>query len=85
MKIRSFISWLRNALMHRPRLSFTRGGKIFFVVTLALGIAALNSGNNLLYLVLSMMLSLILSSGVLSSLNLHKVRVKRSVYRYQNA
>jgi hypothetical protein len=83
--MRKFFQFIIVIMRNRPRLTFTRGGKVFFVSTVALGIAALNSGNNLLYLVLSMMLSLILSSGVLSSLNLHKIRVKRSVHRYQMA
>jgi uncharacterized protein (DUF58 family) len=47
------------------------------LTTLALGVAATNSGNNLLYLILGMMLALILSSGLLSSLNLALVRARR--------
>lgn len=49
-------------------LRFTREGRIFVLVTLGVGAAAVNSGNNLLYLVLGLMLSLILVSGVLSDL-----------------
>ena len=35
----------------------TRAGWIFFLLTFGVGFAALNTGNNLLYLVLSLMLS----------------------------
>jgi uncharacterized protein (DUF58 family) len=41
---------------------------VFVLVTLGVGAAAVNTGNNLLYLVLGLMLSLILVSGVLSDL-----------------
>jgi uncharacterized protein (DUF58 family) len=41
-------------------------GKAFLLVTLGVGVAAVNTGNNLLYLALSLNLSLILLSGVLS-------------------
>jgi uncharacterized protein (DUF58 family) len=49
-------------------LRFTREGRVFVLVTLGVGAAAVNTGNNLLYLVLGLMLSLILVSGVLSDL-----------------
>lgn len=67
----------RQALSRAPRLSFTREGQLVSLTTLALGVAATNSGNNLLYLILGMMLALILSSGLLSSLNLALVRARR--------
>ena len=45
------------------RLQFTREGKYFVGITLGVGFAAINTGNNLLYLLLGMMLSLIIASG----------------------
>jgi uncharacterized protein (DUF58 family) len=54
-------------------LRFTREGRFFVLVTLGVGAAAVNTGNNLLYLVLGLMLSLILVSGVLSDLVLLRV------------
>ena len=48
------------------RLKFTRDGKFVVFVTLGLKLAAINSGNNLLYLIFGMMLGLIVVSGVLS-------------------
>lgn len=59
------------------RLRFTGEGKLLVVLSLGIGTAAVNSGNNLLYLVFGLLLSLIMVSGVLSELNLRKVRVSR--------
>ncbi len=44
----------------------TREGKWFLLITVGVGAAAINTGNNMLYLALSMNLSLIILSGVLS-------------------
>ncbi len=66
--------------LRSPRgLRFTREGWVFVMVTLGVGLAAVNTGNNLLYLVLGLMLSLILLSGVLSDLVLHRVRARRGL------
>lgn len=68
-------AWLR---WRPPRsLKFTRTGWTYFVVTLGVGLGALNTGNNLLYLVLGFMLSLIVASGVLSERCLRELRVRR--------
>ncbi|HEY6766331.1 MAG TPA: DUF58 domain-containing protein [Candidatus Sulfotelmatobacter sp.] len=45
----------------------TREGVVYVLVTLVIGIAALNTGNNLLYIVVSSMLSAILVSGFASA------------------
>ena len=47
-------------------------------LTIGVGLAAVNTGNNLLYLVLGLMLSLLLLSGALSDLALWGVRAERS-------
>lgn len=52
-------------------------GKIFILLTLGLGFASLNTGNNLLYLVFAMNLSLILVSGVMSHSALSRLRLRR--------
>jgi uncharacterized protein (DUF58 family) len=54
----------------------TREGTWFVLTALGLGIAAMNTGNNLLYLVLAMMLSVIVISGLLSEQSLKRVRVR---------
>ncbi|MDD5307152.1 MAG: DUF58 domain-containing protein [Deltaproteobacteria bacterium] len=54
-----------------PRgLRFTREGKVYVLVTLGVGFAAVNTGNNLLFLVLGLMLGLIIVSGILSEATL---------------
>jgi len=65
-----------------PRgLSFTREGRVYVAVTLGVGFAAVNTGNNLLYLVLGMMLGLIIISGVLSEVALRRISVRRVLGR----
>jgi len=63
----------------RRRLKFTREGKYFVALSLGIGFAAINTGNNLLFLVLGMMLALILASGILSELALVGLDVTRRV------
>ena len=55
-------------------LGFTPFGVRYVVVTVMVGMAAVNSGSNLLYLVVSMMLSMMIVSGVLSEQTLRRVR-----------
>jgi uncharacterized protein (DUF58 family) len=55
------------------RLRITFEGKAFLLITLGVGVAAINTGNNLLYLAFSMNLSLILVSGFLSEWTLRRV------------
>jgi uncharacterized protein (DUF58 family) len=59
------------------KLKFTREGKYFLGITLGVGLAAINTGNNPLYLLLGMMLSLIIVSGVMSELSLRTLSVRR--------
>ncbi len=69
-----------------PRgIRFTRQGKLYTAVTLGVGFAAVNTGNNLLYLVLGLMLGLIIVSGILSELSLRGLVVKRSLGQYAEA
>ena len=65
-------------IIYRNRsLRFTKEGSSFVLFTLAVGIAAVNTGNNLLYLILAMMLSLIIVSGVLSEQCLKHLNIVR--------
>lgn len=69
-------------LLRPPRiLRPTRAGWIFLGIILGVGFAALNTGNNLLYLVLALMLSFLVLSGVLSESALRGVRVRRRLPR----
>ncbi|MCL2102837.1 MAG: hypothetical protein FWH25_02240, partial [Syntrophorhabdaceae bacterium] len=55
------------------RLRITSEGKAFLLITVAVGAAAINTGNNLFYLALCMNLSLIVISGLLSEWTLRKL------------
>ncbi len=59
------------------RISFTPGGLVFTVGTFAVGFAALNTGNNLLYLLLGAMLGFITVSGWLSEQAIRGLVVER--------
>jgi uncharacterized protein (DUF58 family) len=65
--------WLRPPRRFPP----TREGWWFLSATLLVGLAAINGGINLLFLVFGMMLSLILASGVLSEICLRHLAVTR--------
>src|SRR5262249_20211817 len=59
-------SWLWR-LLHPPRTIWpTRDGVWCLLVVMGLGVAAINTGNNLLYMLVSLLLALIIVSGVLS-------------------
>jgi uncharacterized protein (DUF58 family) len=68
---------LRRFLRPPRRLKLTREGKYFIGITFGVGFAAINTGNNLLYLLLGMLLSMIVVSGVLSELSLRELTVVR--------
>jgi len=63
----------------RRKFRLTREGRAFLFVTLGVGLAAVNTANNLLYLVLGLLLSLLLVSGVLSDLALWKLQIRRKL------
>lgn len=67
--------WL--SLRAARKLKFTREGKFFVGITLGVGFAAINTGNNLLYLLLGMLLALIIVSGLMSELSLRDLTVVR--------
>ena len=72
--------WVRVGWEHlRPprRVRPTREGKWYVGITIGVGLAAINTGNNLLYLFLGTMLSLIIISGVMSELSLRHLTVIR--------
>jgi uncharacterized protein (DUF58 family) len=62
----------RRVAIERLRQTFhyevTKAGMVYVLVTMVIGIAALNTGNNLLYIVVAAMLAAILVSGVASAL-----------------
>ncbi len=68
-------SWIQP----QRRLSITRLGRVFLLMTFGIGIGALNTGNNLLYLVLGLLLSLIIVSGILSERVIWRIEVRRQL------
>src|SRR6202044_2772978 len=74
--LRLMASW-RSRMRPPRRLKFTREGKFFVGITLGVGFAAINTANNLLYLLLGMLLALIVVSGIMSELSLRELTVVR--------
>ncbi len=73
----------RKRFFKLPRtLSFTREGKLFILALLLIGVAAINTGNNLLYLVDSMLLSLIIISGIMSESTVRRLFIERGTPRH---
>ncbi|MCK4847146.1 MAG: DUF58 domain-containing protein [Deltaproteobacteria bacterium] len=66
----------------RRKIKITRAGAWYISALLLIGFAAINTGNNLLYLVVAMLLSLIIISGILSESTLRGLRVKRTPPRH---
>ncbi len=54
---------------------------MFLLINLGVGFAALNTGNNLLYLVLSLLLAFLTLSGILSESALRGIEVRRTLPR----
>src|SRR3984885_9688831 len=76
----------RRVAIERLRQTFhydvTKAGVVYVLVTLVIGIAALNTGNNLLYIVVAAMLSAILVSGVVSALVLRGLELEVRLPEY---
>jgi uncharacterized protein (DUF58 family) len=70
----------RRVALERLRQTFhyevTKAGVVYVLVTLVIGIAALNTGNNLLYIVVAAMLAAVLVSGVISALVLRGLELE---------
>lgn len=67
---------IRRIAQHRSTY-FTSEGLVFLFFTLAVGVAAINTGNNLFYLLLAMMLSIILISGIVADSCLRRLEFHR--------
>jgi uncharacterized protein (DUF58 family) len=68
---------LAQRLVRRRSTRITSEGVQFLLFTLAIGVAAINTGNNLFYLLLAMMLSLILISGIVAEHSLRRLEFHR--------
>jgi uncharacterized protein (DUF58 family) len=59
-------------------LELSTGGRWYLVLTLGLGFVSIYSGNNVIYLLESLLLSALLFSGILSELTISRVTITRS-------
>ena len=60
-------------------MKITREGKRFILATVLIAVAAINTGNNLIYLILSLMLSFVLLAVVLLRMNLSRISLEASI------
>lgn len=79
--LRAFVRRLRRWLRAPRRLRFTRAGWLFTGGALAIGIAAIPTGNNLLFLLLGSMLGFIAVSGWLSEQSIRGLEIERRTPR----
>ncbi|MBL8920753.1 MAG: DUF58 domain-containing protein [Myxococcaceae bacterium] len=75
--MRGLLARLRRALNPGRILRITPVGRIYLVLTIGIGVGALNTGNNLLYLVLGLLLGTIVVSGILSERVIWDLEVRR--------
>jgi uncharacterized protein (DUF58 family) len=75
--LRGLFARLRRALNPGRLLRVTPIGRIYLLLTVGIGLGALNTGNNLLYLVLGLLLATIVVSGVLSERVIWDLEVRR--------
>jgi uncharacterized protein (DUF58 family) len=68
-----------HGISRRRSIRLTPEGTKFLLFTFGIGLAAINTGNNLFYLLLAMMLSLIVISGLLSEHCLRRLEFHRHV------
>lgn len=66
----------RRPASEKPGLKLTRAGTLYIIMTLALGFGAVNTGNNLLYLLVSALLGFMTVSGLLGRSNIKNLRLK---------
>ncbi len=59
------------------KLRLTNEGKFLLLLTFGMGFAAINTGNNLFYLVVGLLVSLIVFSGILSEITLQRIKWRR--------
>jgi uncharacterized protein (DUF58 family) len=76
-RVRRTLRWIRRRFRPPRRLSFTREGRLVTLLAIGVGLAAVNTGNNLLYLLLGWLLSFIVASGVLSEGTMRGLSVTR--------
>jgi uncharacterized protein (DUF58 family) len=72
--------WIKSLLQNRERrLEVSTAGKWFIGFTIVLGVVAIQSGNNVIYLLESLLLSSLIFSGIISEYTVSRVLVKREI------
>jgi uncharacterized protein (DUF58 family) len=72
----AFVARVRALFRSRRRLRATASGRVLIAMTFAVGFAAFNTGNNLLFFGWGLLLSGIVVSGILSESTLRSVRLR---------
>ncbi len=80
-RLQSWKTRIRVFLQPPRQLRPTRAGWMFLLINLGVGFAALNTGNNLLYLVLALLLAFLTLSGILSESALRGIEIRRTLPR----
>ncbi len=62
--------------MRKYKVKINKAGSVFISITILLGVSAINTGNNLLYLIVSALLSFMLLSGIAALYNLRGLELK---------
>ena len=75
----SFLGSQLHFFATRRSIRLTSEGVRFLLFTIGIGVAAINTGNNLFYLLLAMMLSFVVISGLLSEQCLRRLEFHRHV------
>ncbi len=75
---KGIVSRFLPGFMRRRHRQITFEGVLFVILTIIIGLAALNTGANLLYMILSVMLCLLIVSGFESTLTLTGLNLKRT-------
>ncbi len=70
------MSLLRLGKDNWARTSPTKEGIIFILLSFIVGFSAINTNNNLLYLIFGIMISLVVVSGIISMINLSRIDIK---------
>ncbi len=79
MKKISFYNIISNLFRQKRGRRLTIEGLLFIIATFSIGFASFNTGDNSLYLILSLMLSFLIFSGFLSTSNLKRMNIQRFV------
>jgi len=76
-RIKFLVRLGRSNRLFPRKLQLTNEGKFLLLLTFGMGFAAINTGNNLFYLVVGLLVSLVTFSGILSETTLRRISWRR--------